>query len=422
MELKKNLQPNDIVAKLYYLDGGLWTFYGYLENGILENVTMTLNYIAGDELTLKFPDYGIFEQYYKLSLLYTLKVEIMIYNDEEMKNEIESGEDYLTSSSLYNNVFFIAKNSVSETYQNENSYQLYGMDWKGFIEYRRWLTHNVFYNSGDIPIGENGEQQFPDDFNKIKFYGTNMADQLKYFYTNDIIDPYTFAKGYEPSKGAEWRKVKSYLATELIVNDTTLVNYDTLQERKSLGEYKEKYYNTAFDNGEFAVSRVEAKVIPQGTQYGLQVVYNPQQTHVISNIFGTDEVTEASADVDATDYFNNIYIESDKNDFLQVSWQNIKATDMTSFEYGETASEDDGDVTSMENYAKELLNEKAELVTRTAMLYFAEKEYLKEVKIGDKVQLTDFNDLLNGDFIISKLTMVIEGNTVDFSIDEMKQI
>lgn len=421
MNFKENLKPEDLVAKVYYLQGNEFIFHSYLENRDLKSLTMTLNYIASDELELVFPDYETFKEYYSLSFSTTLKIEIMVHSEDDMEAEIAAGT-HLESDSLYNNVFFVQKRSISETVTNENSYTMKAKDWKGFVEERRFLTHNVFYNETDIPVNENGELEFPDDFNKIKFYGVNMADQLKYFYANDIIDPYDFAKGYKPKQMAWWRMVKSYLATELIVNDTTLIIYDTLQERKTLAEYKEKYFNTAFDNDEYAVPRVETKVLPSGSGYGVQVVYNPQSVHVISNQFGTDEVTEASSDLDATDYYNNVYIESDKDDFLQTSWQKIADGDMTSFEYHEIATEDDGDISSMENYAKELISEKEELVTRTAVLFFSKKEYLKDIKIGDKISLTDYNDLLNGEFIISKLSMIIEGNTVDFSIDEMKQI
>lgn len=414
MDFKKNLQSDVLVAKVYYLEDDFLVFYKNLELGVLKSVKMSLNYIKGDELTVEFETYSVYKEFFDLSRERDIAIQIMVYDEEEL-------DDETTPTSKYNNIFFVSKKSISEKVDGDSTYQLFGKDWKGFIEYRRFLTHTVFYEPEEIPV-ENGEKKYPDDFNKIKFGDIFFQDQLRYFYENDIFDPYFLAKGSKPLKTDEHRQIGILLGTELTINEDRFDIYNTLQERKTLGDYKEAYYKTAFDNGNYTVARVDTKLQKVVDGYKIRVAYNPRTNHQISNEFGNDDVSEATYDIDANEYYNSIYVESGKEDFISTHYQKRGTNEITTYEFFETSQEDGGNTTSMSNYAKQLMSEKMKKVTRTAMIYFAKKDYLKDVKIGDIVEMTDFNDLLNGEFIISKLTMVIENNTVDFSIDEMIEI
>lgn len=412
--MNNNIQSNDIVYTVYTWNNEAIRFAFYLDNSHLNNSKQELEYIDPDKVTIAFKDYDNFLRVANYLDDNTLIFQRMIYKEDELDNS-------LTANANYNPIYFVNQQTFAMSVNYDNNFTMVAYDWKGFIEDKRILTHNVFYTEATLPTDPDDptKKTYPDDYNKIKMYSMNMDEQLKYFYMNDIINPYAFAKGVEPPRTTV-RQIAHLGINALTINDT-MFDYDTLQERKSLLEYKKKYYNTILNNGEYKIARVDCKLLDKGDgTFGIAPVYNPQNTIVIDYKFSLDDVPSFSYDVSNLDYANAIYVESDSDDFDYKTKIQRASRDITTFEYYDTSTNDDGDTTSIQSYANEQFYKHREKITRSVEILFNTKVFLKDIKIGDIIELQNFMDGLNGKYIITKLTEVIEGNSLRYSIDEME--
>lgn len=411
------LQAFDELFQLYYLDNNKLVRWKTLTSSNLLNFKIEYNYIETDLLTLETANFDVFNEIYQMAQTNTIIIE-RLYNTRDEINE--SGGTL--ADSIYNNIFYVNKLTLTDSVNtDDNARTIVAYDWKGFVEDRKLISHNVFYTADTLPVDEEtGEVSYPDDFNKIK-YSNNFVDQIKEIYNNNIIDPYHLVKGVEPYREANNRKVKGYNDTELIVNGT-LTSYNTLQEKKSILEYKTKFYNTSFDNENYNVLRVDNTIYNSGGNYYNSIVYNPQNTHIIDYLLSLDKINDFTIDIDGTEMYNFAYVESDSDDFDYKSSYDVKDRELTSFETFGTSSNDDGDTSSIQSSADELLNSSRELVTRTAEIYFNEKIFMKDIKVGDFVEFYNFDTLLNGRYIIKKITEIFEGKLRTYSIDEMEYL
>lgn len=411
------IEENEELFRVYLVDRNGQSFYKTLVPSAILNSTITMNHIDANELTLSMADRESFLELYNLSLDNTIVFERLHYS----RNEMEEGGG-TESDSNYNSVFYATQFTLSEDAEYNNQYTIFALDWKGFVENRRIMSHNVFYNLADLPVDpDSGDVTYPDDFNKIK-YSNNFVTQIKEIYNDNLIDPYYLRKGAEPTRGAVGRSFTGYDDLELIVNGT-LTAYNTLQEKKSILEYKQKFYETSFDNFNFNVLRVDNYIYNNGTDYSNSIVYNPQTTHVIDHLQSLDKVDAFTLDIDSTEYINYAFVESDGDDFDSASANGRKQKDPTLFEYIGSSSNDDGDTSSIQSNALENLNANREMITRTAEVFFNAKQYFRDIKVGDIIKFENFPiDLINGRFIIAQLSELMEGKIKTYSIDSMEYL
>lgn len=411
----QRVEENEELFRVYALNNSTQNFVRTIVPRDLLDSTITMQHIEANNLTLNMSDREKFLELYNLSLNYTIVFERLIYSRDEMS---ENGGT--TPESYYNEVFYGVKFTLSEDAEYNNAYTITAIDWKGFVEDRKIMSHNVFYSPADLPVDpDTGDYIFPDDFNKIK-YSNNFVDQIKEIYMDNLINPYTFRKGIEPPRTGTSRKFVGYDDLALIVNGT-LTAYNTLQEKKSILEYKTKFYETAFDNFNYNVLRVDNYIYYNGSDYSNSIVYNPQTTHIIDYEQSLDKIDAFTLDIDGTEYLNYAYVESDGDDFDFDAVSGRKTKDPSIFEYYGTSQNNDGDTSSIESNAIENLNASREMVTRTAEVFFNQKEYFRDIKIGDIVKFENFpTDLLNGRFIITQLTELMDGKTKTYSIDSME--
>ncbi|RPJ25955.1 MAG: hypothetical protein EHM25_02755 [Nitrosopumilales archaeon] len=326
--------------------------------------------------------------------------------------------------SFFNPMFFITKNSMVYDV-GLSTYTVSAIDWKGFVEARRICQHNVFYES--IPINpETGDPELPDDFNKIKYNNVNVETMLIDLYSRNIgyknsgADgfPVVRNKGKDPSYlGIDTtREIPAYAYMQC--NSSGTIGYTTLLVKQSLLDIKKDLFNFTRSEDPGYIYNVELK-IENGLLY---VEYRISRTLTVDNYFNKDIPISASYDYDTEEYFNYIVVESSGDNFDYMPVKTYATGDLTSFEMQEEMDNDDGFLEQLQTKGKSLSVEFAEKIISMFEMHFADREYLKDIKVCDIIELNNFSIEFNGRYQILKLSEIIENGYISYAIDEMEQI
>ncbi len=407
---KYTLNAEEFAFRIYTLDEfQKWQPYELIRFKDITSSSITTNYIGANTLELSFKDREKANEYQLLAKDNAILIERLTYfttdNDEE-------------ESSEYNLFFFFNGYTLSENYENDNVFTFNFLDWKGYIEGKKIVNHNVYYDT--LPTNET------DDFNKIKYPNTDLSGGDVRSFEEIIIDIYQRNIGdmtnspLKKNKGKSLvdidddRKVKSF--NGLKINNRNFPEYRTLQEKKTILDFKSLYYDYAESVQGKDVYNVELKLIGEY----IRIIYNVPRPLTIDNIFSKDIMSFYNLENQKENYINDVLVESQAQDVISVEEKRIQPHDLTTFETLETSANEDGDTTSMSNNGISKLEELKERIITTVEIEFKEYTFFKDIKPGSNIELLNFNDVINGTYQIEEITEIIEDDyiTYDFKINE----
>lgn len=181
---KYELDPEQKLFNVYYVDNQLGKLIAFSDLPFIKasdvNIELTKSHKDGDELTIDFKNYDDYQKIKKYySQRYTFVFEMLLINGNGDYQQVE--------------LYFMSGYDEQYNGENEFSVAIQASDWKGFVEERRLIPHNVLTDNLD-----------DNDFDKLRWtLGENVNDVFRECYRRTIFE------GIEPSKGASVTKRES---------------------------------------------------------------------------------------------------------------------------------------------------------------------------------------------------------------------
>lgn len=274
------------------------------------NLEMTFNHIERDEFTIDFKNYNQFN---------VLKNIFNGINDDP--NYV--GNDIVLELVLYNekiggyqpiNLYYMT--SFNEVYNGNSEWEvsISGTDWKGFIEERRYVLHNVIDPNPDNP-----------DFDKVRF---TLSEKINDVFFALIYD--ALKTGKNISKG-EAPKISNDRKVNILNNmyfklkeDITIPNY--LQDKCYIAEFRKQWCDMCFgDLIDWAYTLDRPKVTTKKNNGMIDLYYNQQGVHFVNYKNTKDVINKLEIINDKIDYKNNACVYSQEKDAISYQLNGIKS-------------------------------------------------------------------------------------------------
>lgn len=379
---------------------------------------INVNFFDTNDLTLQLQ---FDEDFYNLVQIYEndgLILERLIYESPNFENE------------EYNQFYFINYLKGFHKFDEQSELILGGYDFKGFVEKKVLILQNRFYAPPDLTVDPDDPTQYiiPYDFNS---FVTGEKNQKQIF--DEIIPPaFRFGTGY--SKSAPDLGANPYYQYHWLngVNVKEYLNavqfYDTVLEKISFFDFKEKIYNF-YGLKNFAYHRVETRIDSGGK---IDIDYNLKRTFVIDNLQTNDKFLNFSYEIDDREIINLSYNESDRNDLTSNNrWIDASTSGLTTFYKNNKVGRlsnveiEKFKVDEIENYQSEILiNQNIEKLKEFETkrisqieIEFSNNLYFKDFDVCDFIELINFNELINGSYLVKKINEIIEEDYVSYSMD-----
>lgn len=181
---KYEIDPEQKLFNVYYVDNQLGKLIEFSDLPFIKasdvNIELTKSHKDADELTIDFKNYDDYQKIKKYySQKYTFVFEMLLINASGDYQQVE--------------LYFMSGYDEQYNGENEFSVAIQASDWKGFVEERRLIPHNVLTDNLD-----------DNDFDKLRWtLNENINDVFRECYRRAIFE------GREPSKGYEQRQVES---------------------------------------------------------------------------------------------------------------------------------------------------------------------------------------------------------------------
>ena len=425
------VNESDIAFRVYKYKFAqdFYEFFEFIKFSDLINSELNLNYIDVDTATLTFKNREFAEDIVKNEATYIF--ERIIYNENEL--------DF--SANKFNPIFFLDDFNLVDTFDNQNSYQFFLIDWKGYVENRVIIEHNVEYNGFlELPVDPgSGEYYFPDDFNKIKYPNLNhFGDSVNSFeeimidiyqknigYLGSDLDglPYFRNKGLPHNYGSDVRRVNGF--SGLIIDNKNFPNYEILSEKKSILDFKKDFFN--FSQGQniedvYQVFGFLEENTPN--EFTLKIRYFVPENLTIDNLNSKDKPVAISFFSNFPEFRNDILIEDSNENFFSVTAVNNESQFINNPEILEKAESDEGNVYPLEKKANEAIEKYRLRLLNTLEIEFQEKIFLKDILTGQKVELLNFDEKINGIYQIRGISEIWsnDDNYVSYTINNQEKI
>lgn len=375
------------------------------------NLEMTFNHIERDEFTIDFKNYnqfkiikdifnGIPSDYIDEYEGYDVVLELLLYNDKL--------GDYQPINLYYMTGF-------NEIYNGNSEWEvsITGTDWKGFIEERRYLLHNVIDTNPDNP-----------DFDKIRFtLNENMNDKVLPDLLNEALKSgKNISKGAEP-KTSDDRKIKILNNMFFkLKKDTTIPNY--LQDKCYIADFRKQWCDICFSGIDYAYTLDRPKVSTKKNNGMIDLYYNQQDVHFVNYKNTKDVINKLEITNDKTDYKNNACVYSQEKDAISYQLNGIK--------YGNRIATFDAEITdagydpgapfplqTLITKAQQQINTNSNTYKFNADIELAGLP-LVDWEVGDVISFKNFPISINGAFEITSVQLSAnhDNGYLEFSINE----
>lgn len=180
---KYELDPEQKLFNVYYVDNQVGKLIEFSDLPFIKasdvNIELTKSHKDGDELTIDFKNYDDYQKIKKYySQKYTFVFEMLLINAQGDYQQVE--------------LYFMSGYNEQYNGENEFSVAIQASDWKGFVEERRLIPHNVLTDNLD-----------DNDFDKLRWtLNENINDVFRECYQRSIFE------GREPSKGYGQRQIE----------------------------------------------------------------------------------------------------------------------------------------------------------------------------------------------------------------------
>lgn len=425
-----SFNENDIVFKVYTFNTRFEN-YSFSKISFIKDIffrdiinsEMKINFFEPNELIVKLKNYELFEEL------------LNIYNESGLVFERVIHKEANYQENKFNKIFFINKINFKSS---EFNYEITGLDWKHF-ESKKIVNHNVFFNNLTLPVDEDGDKYFPEEFNKYRNNTQNQTNLIKDILKRSILEPFYNVKGNDPreiytaTNGINLFS-KFYWLNDIIVEDYGISNdkiYTFLKEKASVTGFKSDIYNFYGINN-FCVHRVESEL----SNDNLTLFYKKNNNIIIDNFYNEDKLIDFTFEIDDQNLVNESFSESSSDDFLGAQYSNNSLQNTNSFQNikigrlgtGEPlsvsiAEENNSDWFNFLNSKnEELINSNITKKSYSLEIEFRDKYFLKDFDVCDIIELVNFEEIINGRYLIKSISEIIEDNYITYAIEDMQKL
>lgn len=371
------------------------------------NLEMTFNHIERDELTISFKNY---DDYLSIKNVYKdildgdygadIVLEFLLFDDKT--------QNYKPINLYYMTGF-------NEVYNGNSEWEvsITGTDWKGFIEERRLIPHNVIDTNPDNP-----------DFDKIRFtLNENMNDKVLPDLLNEALkNGRDIAKGKRGAIVGD-RKVKilNNMFFEL-KEDSIIPRY--LQDKCYISDFRKQWNDMCFGGLDYAYNLDRIKVTTKKNNDKIDLFYKAQNVHFVDYKNSKSIINKIEITNDKSDYKNNACVYSEDKDSISYTENAFKPdTRIATFDSEIT----DAGYNPEAPFPLQTLATKAsqEISTNTNTLSFSADIELSGLplvdwEVGDIISFKNFPISINGAFEITSVQLSAnhDNGYLEFSINE----
>lgn len=370
------------------------------------NLEITFNHIEQDELKIDFKNYNQF---------------IVLKNTF---NGVEGDPNYIGSDIVFE---FILYDKKTEKYKPINLYYMVGFnevyngnsewevsisgtDWKGFIEERRYILHNVIDTNPDNP-----------DFDKVRFtLNENMNDEvLPQLIGRALKSGKNITKGAE-AKIADERKVNILNNMYFkLKDDTTIPNY--LQDKCYIADFRKQWCDICFSGIDWFYTLDRPKVTTKKNNGMIDLYYNQQGVHFVNYKSTKDVINKLEIINDKLDYQDNACVYSQEKDAVSYQLNGVKYdTRIATFDAEITdAPYADDNKQTLVTKAYQEVNTNTNTYTFNADIELAGLP-LVDWTVGDVISFQNFPISINGAFEITSIQLSAnhDNGYLEFKINE----
>ena len=361
------------------------------------NLEMTFNHIERDEFTIDFKNYNQFNILKNIFNNNDIVLELVLYNKKI--------GDYQPINLYYMTGF-------NEVYNGNSEWEvsISGTDWKGFIEERRYILHNVIDKNPDNP-----------DFDKVRFTLHENINSKVFF---PLIDN-ALKSGKNISKGAE-PKISNDRKINILNNmifklkeDITIPNY--LQDKCYISDFRKQWCDICFSDINWFYSLDRPKVTTKKNNGMIDLYYNQQNVHFVNYKNTKDVINKLEIINDKSDYKDSACVYSQEKDAISYQLNGIKYENRIAIYDAEItdAPYADNNITTLITKAKQEINTNTNTYTFNADIELVGLP-LVDWTVGDVVSFQNFPVSINGAFEITSIQLSAnhDNGYLEFKINE----
>lgn len=405
---KYEIDPEQKLFNVYYVDNQLGKLIEFTDLPFIKasdvNIELTKSHKDGDELTIDFKNYDDYQKIKKYySQKYTFVFEMLLINASGDYQQVE--------------LYFMSGYDEQYNGENEFSVAIQASDWKGFVEERRLIPHNVLTDNLD-----------DNDFDKLRWtLNENINDVFRECYRRSIFE------GIEPSKGYGQRQIEDRRIPLLQDFQPQLKNLSIphfIEDPMTLADMRKKYcdlwtygidseYDTNQPKVHAYITDRKKIIVDYYKQRPILLDYKANANNLISDI---------GIKFNVLDKIDNQCVKSSNKDTYYYNLNNERGryqlfTSDGLIETNAAAEEDNYPLTPLVTKAYQLIGEKSKRVDVSCKIELAEIPLLFFTP-GDIIACYNFPlPELNVAFQIDSITLASnhDNGYLEFSIENMTQ-
>ena len=406
---KYEIDPTQKLFNVYYVDNQLGKLVEFSDVPFLKasdiNIELTKSHKDGDELIIDFKEY---DTYQKIKKYYVQKYTFVF----EMQ--------FINASGDYEQVELFFMSGYDEQYNGENEFSvaIHASDWKGYVEERRLIPHNV--------LSENLDDN---DFDKLRWtLNENINDVFRECYRRSIFE------GIEPSKGTdqtrrESRRIPILQDFQPQLKDMCIPHF--IEDPMTLAEMRNKYCDlwTYGIDSEYSTDqpKVHAYITDQK-----KIIVDYYQQRVIELNYKTNAnnlISDIEIKYDITENIDNQCVKSSEKDTYYYNYLSDRGryqlfTSDGDIETNAPGDEGEWELSPLMTKAYQLVGEKAHNTMSVSCTFDLAEIPLLMFTPGDIIACKNFPLYeLNFAFQVDsiKLSSNHDNGYLEFQIDQMTQ-
>ena len=406
---KYEIGPEQKLFNVYYVDNQLGKLIEFSDVPFIKasdvNIELTKSHRDGDELTIDFKNYDTYQAIKKIyQQKRTFVFELLLINADGDYQQVE--------------LYFMTGYDEQYNGENEFSVAITASDWKGFVEERRLIPHNVPSDNLD-----------DNDFDKLRWtLNEKINDVFRECYRRAIFE------GIEPLKGSAFTARESRRIPVLqnfvpqLKSDITIPKF--IEDPMTLAEMRKKWCEILAGGIDSAITTYEPKVHAYITSQKKIVVdyYNQNVIKLDYKSNAHDLISDINIKYDALQTINNQCVKSSETDTWYYNWRAERGRYQLFTSDGQIETNAPGDegtyvLTPLITKAQQLIGENTKGLTVSAKIELSEIPLLTFTP-GDIIACYNFPLLeLNTAFQVDSIKLASNhGNGyLEFTIDQMTQ-
>lgn len=392
------VDPDQILFNLFFVENDRLNIFAELPFLKAKdiNIELTKQHIEPDNLKIAFKNYGDYQ----------------IIKDKFKTNDIVLQfvmYDYNNNNNVQVELYFLT--GYDETYNGSNQWdcQIIATDWKGFVEERRMIPHNVIDANPDNP-----------DFNKIRY---TLKEKINWVfedcYQRALLDGISLTKGVAGSQNQNRKMPILAGFYPQLKSDIAIPEF--LSDKCSLAEFRKKWCDMSTQGIDWQYFLEKPKVHAYITADNRIIVdYYRQNVIKIVNNKTNDIINNINITNDTSKSGGNAFVESSEKDAVSYLLQDQRSSDrIGTYDLPPETNAYNGNIQTLVTKAHEMVGEA-----------FSTKTFKGDVELtmipllnftpGDIVAFKDFPTEINEAFEIVSINLSSnhDNGFLEFKINE----